>query len=293
MISIRVMRIPGSVVLMVSCAVVAGCQGTRSPALTQLVEARHVAAALHVQLVKASDASDRAVLADSDEESVTYARQARTALQEVQTGLGELGTLLHQLGYADESARLDELAKTFDQYRKADEQVLALAVENTNLKAQRLSFGPVRDAADAFRGALATFAKTVPAKERCRADGEVSRAVLAVREIQIEQAPHIAEADEAAMGRMEKEMAAREVAAHDALAALGRIAKPGSLDAATAELERFQTLSRDLVALSRRNTNVRSLSLALRQLPKLSAASDETLTAVEQALGKRGFSGTR
>jgi hypothetical protein len=117
--------------------------------------------------------------------------------------------------------------------------------------------------------------------------------VVAVREIQIEQAPHIAEADEAAMSRMEKDMAARETTAREALAALGRGAKPGALDAAQGELDEFEKLSSELVRLSRRNTNVRSLSLALRQLPLLTAASDAGLTAVEQALAKRGFSGTR
>jgi hypothetical protein len=281
------------VVLVVSCAAAAGCRGAPSPAFTQLIEARHVAADLHVQLVRVSEATDRAVLADTDEESATNAQQARSALRAVQTGLAELGTLLRQLGYADESARLDELGKSFEDYRKADEQVLTLAVENTNLKAQRLSFGPVREAADAFRGALATFARSVPAKDRCRVDGEVARAVLAVREIQIEQAPHIAEADEAAMSRMEKDMAARETTAREALAALGRGAKPGALDAAQGELDEFEKLSSELLRLSRRNTNVRSLSLALRQLPLLTAASDAGLTAVEQALAKRGFSGTR
>jgi hypothetical protein len=260
---------------------------------TRLVEARHVAADLHVQLVRASDATDRAVLADTDEESVTYAQQARAALQATQTGLAELGTLLRQLDYADERSRLDELGKRFEEYRKADEEVLVLAVDNTNLKAQRLSFGPVRVAADAFRDALDTFTKTVAAKDRCRADGEAARAVLAVREIQIEQAPHIAEADDAAMTRMEKEMAARETTAREALAALGRGAKVGSLDAANAALDKFDQLSRELVGLSRRNTNVRSLSLALRKLPKLTAASDAGLTSVEQALAKRGFAGTR
>jgi hypothetical protein len=97
MTSIRVMRLlavpRACVVLIVSYAVAAGCRGAPSPAFTQLFEARHVAADLHVQLVRASDATDRAVLAETDEESTTYAQQARTALQAVQTGLAELGTL--------------------------------------------------------------------------------------------------------------------------------------------------------------------------------------------------------
>jgi hypothetical protein len=280
----------------IACAVGGGCRGVPDPALTQLIEARRVAADLHVQFLKASDASDRAVLADTDEASVAFARQAELSIRSVQAGLGELGTRLQSLGYKDESSALDEFSKRFDEYRKLDHDVLALAVENTNLKAQRLSFGPVREAGDAFRDALDATAKAAPGTDRARAEAAASRAILAVREIQILQAPHIAEEDDAAMNKLEKEMAARETTARDAvsaLAAAGGAAAKAPLATATAALERFEKLSSELVALSRRNTNVRSLALSLRQKPGLTAACDGSLVALEQTLAKRGFGATR
>jgi hypothetical protein len=279
----------------VAAVVVSGCRGLPDPAFTHLVEARHVAAELHVQFVKAADASDRAVLADTDEASVAFARQAELAVRSVQSGLGELGTRFQSLGYRDEARLLDEFSKRFDEYRKVDHDVLALAVENTNLKAQRLSFGPVREAADAFRNALDAAAKGASAKDRCRVDPIVSRATLAVREIQILQAPHIAEESDAAMQRLEKEMADREGSAREALKMLAALV-PGAgapLAAAGAALDRFEKLSSELVALSRRNTNVRSLALSLRQKPTLTASCDASLDALEQALAKRGFAATR
>jgi hypothetical protein len=275
--------------------VVAGCRGVPDPALTQLIEARRVAAELHVQFVKASDASDRAVLADTDEESVTFAGQAQAALGAVQSGLGELGALVQRLGYGEESALLDEFAKRFADYRKVDQDVLALAVENTNLKAQRLSFGPVREVADAFRDALDAIGKAAPGKDRCRVDGEIARATLAVREIQVLQAPHIAEANDAEMNKLEAQMAEREAGARAALTSLAsaaRAPKP-AVAAAAAALDRFNALSAELVGLSRRNTNVRSLSISLRQTPALTAACDTSLAALEDALAKRGFAATR
>lgn len=39
-------------------------------------------------------------------------------------------------------------------YEQLDDEALPLAVENTNVKAQRLSFGLGREAADAFRSAI-------------------------------------------------------------------------------------------------------------------------------------------
>ena len=266
------------------------------PAMTQLLEARRVAAELHVQFIKASDGSDRAVMADTDASSEDFARQAESSVRSVQSGLAELGTRLQSLGYADEMRLLDELSKRFDEYRKVDHDVLALAVENTNLKAQRLSFGPVRQAADAVRDALEAAAKAPGAKDRCRADAAVSRAVLAVREVQILQAPHIAEEDDAAMSRLETEMAARLASARAALSELTALVGAGGradLDAASAALARFEKASSEVVALSRRNTNVRSLALSLRQKPALTAACDASLVAIEEALAKRGFGATR
>jgi len=45
--------------------------------------------------------------------------------------------------------------------------------------------------------------------------------------------------------------------------------------------------------LSRRNSNVRSLALSLGQKRTLTARCEETLGALQDALAKRGFGGTR
>jgi hypothetical protein len=281
-------------IVLVAIALVGACRGAPDPAFTQLLEARRLAAELHVQFIKAADASDRAVLADTDEASVEFARDAEAALQSVRTGVSELGAHLQRLGYADESRVLDEFSQRFEAYRKVDADVLALAVENTNLKAQRLSFGPVREAADAFRDSLEAAAKGAPAKDRGRAEAAASRALLAVREVQILQAPHIAEADEAAMGRLERQMAARQAETDEALKTLAAAGAPKApLAAAETAFERFEKLSAELVALSRRNTNVKSLALSLKPKPALTAACDASLLELEAALAKRGFTGTR
>ena len=91
---------------------------------------------------------------------------------------------------------LEEFGRRFAEYRALDRSILELAVENTNLKAQRLSFGPAQEAADAFREALEAVAPSQPAKGQWRVKALVATAVAAVREIQVLQAPHIAEADE-------------------------------------------------------------------------------------------------
>jgi hypothetical protein len=127
-------------------------------------------------------------------------------------------------------------------------------------------------------------------------DGLVAKAVLSVRDIQVLQAPHIAEADDAAMTRMEKQMGGLEADARDALKALSGLvdskARP-QVAAALVALDKFKDVPSQIVALSRRNTNVRSLALSLREKPMLTAACDDSLRTLEEALKKEGFTATR
>ena len=149
-------------------------------------------------------------------------------------------------------------------------------------------------AAQTFRDSLLTIAD--PAKDSWRVNALTANAVAALREIQVLQAPHIAEADETAMTRIETQMATEEAAARSALATLMTVTPPASrpqLDAATAALDRFMGLNAQIIEMSRRNTNVRSLALALGQKRTLTAACEDRLQALQDALAKREFTATR
>lgn len=264
--------------------------------LTDIAEARRLAADLRVQFNKASNASDRAVMADTDEESIAFARQADQMKKLVAADSAALAPVLQRLGYAEEIKALNSFGASYAEYEKLDGPILELAVENTNLKAQRLSFGPEQEAATAFAEALDTLAAAAPGKNRCRVDAVVAKAVLSVREVQVLQAPHIAESDDAAMLRLEQKMNALDGAAKDAVKTLSDLvgaAGQQRLAAATAALNRFENLSSQIVKLSRRNSNVRSLELSLRQKPLAAAHCDESMNALQEALAKEGFSATR
>ncbi len=273
----------------------AACPRRPAPAFIHLAEARRLTAEIRGELSRASDASDRAVLADTDQQSAAFARAAQQATGRVTALLPELAGHLAALEPAD-AELLAQFQERFQAYETLDRRILSLAVENTNLKAQHLAFGPVRQAADAFCAALDRAAETAPAAGRAHARDLAARAELAVREIQVLQAPHIAEPDDAQMDRLEREMAGRAAAARaapDGLAPLVGAAGRPDLDRARAALDQFDTLSRQLIGLSRRNSNVRSLELALREKPALTAACDERLAALQAALAREGFSGTR
>jgi hypothetical protein len=273
--------------------VLAAC---RPAVLTQLVEARRVAANVHVQFTKAADAANRAVMADSDETSAAAAREARDATEAVEGDLRALRPLLDSLGYGDELRFLGMFEERFAEYRKLDEEILPLAVENSNLKAQRLSFGPAREAAAEFRQSLDAAVRAAASANVCCADALAARAVVALLEIHVLHAPHIAEAEDAAMTRMEAQMAAAEGTVRKAVDDLKQLIgtkASAQLTAAMAAFDRFEETNQEILTLSRRNSEVRSLALSLGRKRTVTAVADDQLRGLEEALAKHAFTGTR
>ena len=70
----------------------------------------------------------------------------------------------------------------------------------------------------------------------------------------------------------------------------GRLAR---FSAANAALDRFTGLNAEIIALSHRNTNVRSLALSLGKKRTLTSACEDSLRALQDALTKREFKSTR
>lgn len=295
---VSVLAVPGLHRLCVAVVIVAsatGCNAALETTLQRLMEAQRLSATLLVEFTSAADASNRAVMANDDESSGAYAREAVEATQAVRTTRDALAPLLMNLGYTAEGGLLDEFDGAFAEYRALDDTILGLAVENTNLKAQRLSFGPAREAADAFIASVGGVSAAAPT-ETWHVRALAASAVAALREIQVLQASHIAEADDAAMTMAEKQMATAEAAARSAVDALGslvsRESKP-QLAAAAAAMSRFTAVHAEILTLSRRNSNVRSLALTLGQKRMLTARCEDALRALQASLAKRTIGGTR
>lgn len=276
-------------------AIASGCRGNPTTVLTRLQDSRKLAADLRIQFGHAVDASSRAVLADTDEAATASARESTDATKRLEQDVAELERLLEGLNFSSELQILREFGARFDEYKKLDARILELSVENTNLKARALSFGVGSQAADDFQRTLESIVPSSPPANRCRIEGLVVEAELAVREIQVLHAPHIAEKDDAAMTRMEKEMAAGDARARAALDSIRELAPSAAsaLADAVAKLDQFKAISSRIVELSRRNTNVVALDLSLRQKPALKAACDDRLRTLQEELAKEGPKATR
>jgi len=270
--------------------------GSRPAVLRQLLEARRLASELHVEFTKGSDAANRAVMAGTDEAAAAAADAAKRSKQVVERDVEALQPILHSLGYGDDMHYLEGFKARFDEYRRLDDEILPLAAENTNVKAQRLAFGPAREAADAFRTALDAAIRSSAAKDLCCTEALAAQARTGVLEIQVLHAPHIAESDDAVMTRMEGQMSASAAVARRALeelkAALTSAAEP-QLAAAVAALDRFMAINGEIITLSRRNSNVRSLALSLGRKRIVTAECEDQLRALEEALAKHEFAATR
>src|SRR3954468_16345103 len=98
---------PGRIVLAVLTILPpVGCT-TRTPVLTGLLDAHDAAGNLQVHFAKAVDASNRAVMADTDEVSTVAAQEAERATEAAQRDVARLRPLLRDLQYADELRALE------------------------------------------------------------------------------------------------------------------------------------------------------------------------------------------
>ena len=129
-----------------------------------------------------------------------------------------------------------------------------------------------------------------------RAKRLAAHAINALLQIQVLQAPHIAEAAADRMTRMEEQMAALEAAAQVSLRQLKSALPPSAsaaLAEATAALDRFNAINKELIVLSRRNTDVQSLAMSLGRKRQVTAECADQLRGLEEALAKHEFTATR
>jgi hypothetical protein len=266
-----------------------GCVEQPTTVLGRLLHARQLSAEALLQFAKVAEAGNRAVMADTPEAASAAARDLSVATEAVASGTAALAGELKELTYEREAALLEEFQKRFAEFRALDREIMELSELDTNIKAQGLSSGAAQDTADALRDALAEIVRRTPNNEwHLRA--LAAEVLSSIREIQALQAPHIAEPDDAAMNRLEARMVLAQSSARENLAALAGAARAESkpaVQSATAAFDRFFSVHSEILKLSRRNSNVRALALALGRRRTLGASCEEHLRAIQEELSKR------
>jgi len=239
-------------------------------------------------LARAAEAEKSAVLALSDQDAQGYASEVRTATAEVERGREEMEKLLKEGGTQDEKNFLDQFSRAFDEFQRIDRELLALAVKGSNLKAYSLAFGP---AAEALEETDAALSRIVTRSASWPNSNNVMQfafgAQTAMLRIQALLAPHIAEETDKRMDELEAVMAKEDQQVHRDLTSLEAIqilAADPDLATASSSYARFTSLRMQILALSRENTNVRSVAISLGQKRKAMLLCESTLDALQQAI---------
>ena len=109
-------------------------------AFERAVQKLQLVQAISRDLLAAAEVEKSAVMAETDEASQAFTEQSMQAAQRVEQVRRALDPLLES---KPQEARLfREFSQCWDRLQERVREVLALAVQNTSLKALRLSFGP-------------------------------------------------------------------------------------------------------------------------------------------------------
>ena len=145
----------GAVILILLFLVVFHFYQKQNPAEQLAFKASRVDLVSRMQsaLASASEAEKSAVLSITDQNSQTFADQARTATADAEKARRELGELLKTGGTQVEKELFNQFSELFAEFQRIDNDLLNLAVKNTNIKAYSLAFGPATAALNEMNAA--------------------------------------------------------------------------------------------------------------------------------------------
>jgi hypothetical protein len=243
---------------------------------------------MRINLLKSTDFEKAAVASMTDEESKTFAEQSQKSADAVDRDYAELKVLIDATNIDKEIQLLKEFSTSWNHFRVIDEKLLSLAVENTNIKAENLSYTAGAQAVANFEQSLSALMDVPKSEgERAQVAKLAYRAITAAFMIYSLEAPHINEAEDRKMNELENIMAANEKEVHNALLDLSRLtgqqSRTISHDASSA-FSKFMEVHREVLRLSRANTNIISAQLSLGQKQKVAAQCEEILNALLDAV---------
>lgn len=252
-----------------------------------------VLSAIRFHMIKSVEAEKSAVMADTDGASAAFAEESARWAEAVEKGLQELNQLIEAYPSEKEVKLLQEFKGCWAKFRAIDHAVLEIAVQNSNLKAARLSFGAARDVMTRLEGALAEL---MQGQERGPICGLAAQALAAALKIQVLHAPHIASPSDEEMDGLEKIIRENDAMARRSLTALQPLISPdrqSALRQAEAAYDEYANVTATVIKLSRQNTNIKSLELSLNRKRNITSQCDEILTSLQDAVQSRSFKATR
>jgi hypothetical protein len=199
-----------------------------------------------------------------------------------------LGELLKTGGTHGEKELFNQFSEFFAEFQRIDNDLLNLAVKNTNIKAYSLAFGPAGAALNKMNTALSRLiASNTGSPEEKQVMLLAYGIEISGLRLQTLIPPHIAEESDQKMDKLEALMSREDKQVRknlDELAALSKLKQNVDLATAVSSYARFSKIKTRILALSRENTNIKSLSISLNQKRKAMLLCQDTLNRLQQAI---------
>jgi hypothetical protein len=243
---------------------------------------------MRIHLLETIEAEKNAVMAITDEESISFASQARQAADRVESGRKEIEAVIQQgkFPFPRETEMMNEFNSCWSRYKQMDETVLDLAVQNTNLKAQRISATQDAQALEHFEESLKALIDRNMHRGQCNKTVTLSyEALTATLKVFALHKPHIEEAEDPEMDKIEQRIQSYDEAVRKNLGALHGIpnlSNDKDLNNAKTAYERFMNLTGEILKLSRMNTNIKSVDLSLGKIRLISLQCQEILANLQK-----------
>jgi hypothetical protein len=254
-------------------------------------------AKIRIQLLEAIEAEKNAVLAITDEASEEFAARARQAAGGVENSRKEIESIIYQDKNPREMELINEFNACWLQFTDLDRRILELATQNTNLKAKKISATQCNQEMDLFEASLNRLIQRNTRDGRCNEVVLNSyKALTASLKLFALHKPHIEEADDQEMDKIERIMKSYDESASKSLEALRHIADlRGNEDLKNAESAygRFMSLTGEVIRLSRMNTNIKSEELSVGKKRLISSECQEILVTLQETVQARGFKATK
>lgn len=248
---------------------------------------------IRTDLQRARRMEFRTVLTPDDKESELYANRTREISQQVDGTYIELDKLIETNADSAQRQALQKLHQAWQEYRKAQEQTLTLALENSNYKAHDLATGKVAEKVAAISQTTATGLRQVqkqqaevgptdqaPLQEIADKDRQAMlRLQLIALDMHRQLGLHVFDATDEEMDRLDEQITVWQQEADDRLKELA--ASPDSRVAGWSEtlgsaFRELRPLVAQLQKLLRANTN----TLSTRQVHEANKYIDDCMAAL-------------
>lgn len=243
----------------------------------------NVASQLQIQILSSIRSQKNAILSATDEKSKEFAAESRASLAEARVVFDKLKTLVAADSVDGQVSATDTLGEAIDDFHKVNNEVLDLAVQNTNVKARQLLVGDLQKQIDILATRFQSWAEQVASKANPSA-AELARlkVIYDIHRSLLELYPA---AFNHALSTSVDEMTTYEAQLSEIQARMAQGLSAASGGDAVSEVDARAILTEikagftRLTQLSRLDTNNRSTLLSLEQGK---VASDEIAKRVEE-----------